>query len=172
MKFQKTVRRDFDATTLLRAIPQAGQLYVGDVSGTPMALEGILGWRTYLEHRDKIRQGEAKWVDNTLRFAAEVYNGGLPVVERYAHISRVIYDKHWDGRNRTKNPNLTNEEREGRETCHLCGGIDSQAHAFRRCSHSNISAIRQEVRKALDEYVDNLKSSPIGSDSQTIRKNS
>ena len=80
---------EVDATTLLRAIPQAGQLYVGDASGTPLALEGIMGcvyerrWKKYLEHRDKIRQGEAKWVDNTLRFAAEVYNGGLPVVGWY-----------------------------------------------------------------------------------------
>ncbi len=96
--------------------------------------------------------------------------GWLPVVGRYAHTSRVIYDKHWDGRNRTKNPTLTNEEREESETCPLCGGIDSQAHAFRWCLHSNISAIRQEVRKALDEYVDTIKSSPIGSESQTLRK--
>ena len=127
-------------------------------------------WQHYLDHRDQKRRGEAKWTDNTLQFAAEVYNGGLPVVGRYAHTARVIYDKHWDGRNRTKSPMLTAEEQEELGTCHLCGGMDSQAHAFRWCSHSNISAIRQEVRRALDAHVDNIRKSPLGSDTSKHRK--
>ena len=141
-----------------------------------MALDGVieyvhaLRWHRYLEHRDNKREGEAKWFDNTLRFSAEVYNGGLQVIGRYAHTARVIYDKHWDGRNRTKSPSLSEEAHAELEACHLCGGVDSQAHAFRWCSHSNISAIRQEVRKSLDEYVSNLRLKPLDRDTRETRK--
>ena len=157
-----------DACTLLQDIPQTGELYIGDAAGRPMGLDGVMAlvyerrWQHYLDHRDQKRQGEAKWTDNTLRFAAEVYNGGLPVVGRYAHTARVIYDKHWDGRNRTKNPMLTAEEQEELGTCQLCGGMDSQAHVFRWCSHSNISA--------LDAHVDNIRKTPLGSDTSKHRK--
>jgi len=96
------------AKEMLQGIPTAGCMYVGDEDGTPIALNGVMEhihdirWKTYLKHRDEIRAGGERWVDNTLEFAALVYNGGLKSVGRYAHTARVIYDKHWDGRNRSK----------------------------------------------------------------------
>ena len=34
--------REIEARTLLQTIPQTGQLYIGDASGTPKALDGVM----------------------------------------------------------------------------------------------------------------------------------
>jgi len=110
-----------DACTLLKDIPQTGELDIGDATGRPMGLDGVMElvyerrWQHCLDHRDQKRRREAKLTDNTLRFVAEVFNDGLPVVGRYAHTARVKYDKHWDGRNRTKIPCLQSKNRKNWE---------------------------------------------------------
>ena len=69
----------------------------------------------------------------------------------------MVYDKHWHGRNRAKNSRLTTEERDETATCHLCGGTDSQSHAFRSCTHDNISAIRMQTYDAMQDLIENHK---------------
>jgi Fe-S-cluster-containing hydrogenase component 2 len=106
----------------------------------------------YVVQRDRLGVGEPKWEDNTIGLAAEVYNGSRKSVSRYAHTARIIWDKHWHGGNRSKQANLTDQERDRACKCHMCGEPDSQHHCFRRCQHSNVKAVRLETTRTLQDY--------------------
>ena len=133
-------------------------MYYGDASGRPVALYGIMDHvhRLRLERdigqRDQLRTGEPKWLDNTIDFAATVFNDGSKAVGRHAHTSRLIWDKHWHGGNRAKQANLSADDLITAQRCHMCGGQDSQHHAFRWCSHSNIRGVRIETMNTLRDY--------------------
>ena len=110
---------DWHETTarhILRTMPRARELYYGDAGGSPIALYGLMEHvhRTrldrYLAQRDYLR-GSPKWLDNTMRFAATVFNEKRKSVSRYAHTARIIWDKHWHGGNRQKQDSLSPEER-------------------------------------------------------------
>ena len=152
------------ALDVLQSLPRAQELYFGDANGRPAALYGLmdhvhrLRLDRYLTTRDSIRDGQPKWSDNTISMAASIYNGKRKSVGRYAHTARIIWDKHWHGRNRAKQSRLSADERRTMTRCHMCDGPDSQHHCFRWCTHSNVQAIRNETTRALQAYAQQRRS--------------
>ena len=157
---QWTVVTALDALELLRG---EGELYIGDYRGQPKALHGIMDavhtirHERYTLHRDTTLGAGYYWQDNTLSLSASIFNGNSKSTGHHAHTARMVYDKHWHGRNRAKNSRLTTEERDETATCHLCGGTDSQSHAFRSCTHDNISAICMQTYDAMQDLIKNHK---------------
>jgi len=147
------------AIEVLKDLPQIGELYIGDSNGLPIVLNGIMDHvhsirqDRYITKRDRDRPGGPKWQDNTIQLAAKIYNGKSTSISTYGHTARVIFDKHWHGRNRGK----ANPADQNTQVCHMCGGNDSQSHSFRWCTHSNVVAIRQEVNNALHRYLNDVR---------------
>ena len=143
---------------VINSLPRQTEYYFGDIHGRPTALFGLMDHihRTRLERyvtsRDSQREGNPKWMDNTIVFAASVFNEHRGTVGQHAHTARVIWDKHWHGRNRAKQRGLTDDGRQAASVCHMCNATDSQHHSFRWCSHSNVRAIREETIEALENY--------------------
>ena len=104
------------------------------------------------------------WQDNTIALAATIYNGNTRATKHFAHTARIIYDKHWHGRNRAKNRSLTAEERDVVETCYLCGATDSQGRAFRSGIHGNIVAIREQTNDSLKERIEHYRQEAEGTE--------
>ena len=103
----------------------------------------------YLTRRYKIDGTRLYWQDNTIKFAARIFNGNSKAAGHHANTARMLYDKHWHGHNMTKTTKLSEDEKTAQATCHLCGTTDSQSHAFRRCQHNNVSAIRRQTQSDL-----------------------
>ena len=146
------------AIDVINSLPRADEHYFGDVHGRPIALFGLLDHvhrirlDRYLTARDNQREGPPKWTDNTVTFAASVFNDSKCSVGQHAHAARIIWDKHWHGRNRAKRQDLTEDGRRAAALCHMCNAPDSQHHSFRWCNHSNVRAIREETNQALQAY--------------------
>ena len=72
---------EISALTAVNTLPQATEFYFGDHSGRPTALYGLMEhvhrvrMERYVVQRDRQRTGGPKWEDNTIGFAAEMYNG-------------------------------------------------------------------------------------------------
>ena len=105
----------------------------------------------YVTRRDWTNSGAPKWSDGTITFAAATFNGSNASEGQYAHTARIIWDKHWHGRNRAKQQVSDNERLEV-SRCHMCKEIDSQHHCFQTCMHSNVRAIRDETAQSLRTY--------------------
>ena len=137
---------EITAREAIASLPQENDVYFGDVTGQPSALYGLMHqahrirMNKYKIDRDT-KRGAVKWTDDTIAFAATAFNGKRKSVSKYAHTARIIWDKHWHGSNRQKRTRLSEEEREVTKKCHMCGGIDSQHHGFRWCTHSNVKAV-------------------------------
>jgi Ulp1 family protease len=146
------------AIDVINSLPRSDELYFGDINGRPTALYGLmdhvhrLRLERYLSTRDSQRGSVPKWMDNTITFAAAVFNAQHGTPGQYAHTARVIWDKHWHGRNRAKQRGLTEDGRQAETLCHMCHASDSQHHSFRWCTHSNVRAIREETIEALGNY--------------------
>ena len=143
----------------MSTLPEEGELYIGDWAGHPKALHGIMDavhtirHERYMVNRDTTSGAGYHWQDHTISLAATIFNGHSRSTGHYAHTARMVYDKHWHGRNRAKNKHLSQKEREATASCHLCGSTDSQAHAFRSCTHNNICAIRTQTYESLQELI-------------------
>ena len=159
----RTIHPDIKWTTVtalevIGSLPRQGEYYFGDMSGRPSALHGITDHvhqvrrDRYTAARDLQRDGGPKWMDNTIQFAAKVYNGCRGSSGQYAHTARMIWDKHWHGRNRSKQRGLLPDGQHAAAVCHMCDTPDSQHHCFRWCNHSNVRAIREETSSALRHY--------------------
>ena len=99
------------------------------------------------QHRTRVY-----WQDITIGFAASIFNGHSKAAGHHAHTARMLYDRHWHGRNRTENTKLSKEKQAAEAACHLCGATDSQSHALKSCQHSNIAAIRDQIYSALQDW--------------------
>ena len=113
------------AITAMASLPGKGELYVGDYRGHPKALHGIMEavheirHDRYLTRRDCTNGDRFYWQDNTIALAANIFNGSSKSTGHHAHTTRMLYDKHWHGRNRTKDTKLPEEERSTEAACHL-----------------------------------------------------
>jgi len=96
------------ALDAINSLPRSDEYYFGDMTGRPMALFGLmehvhrLRMERYVNTRDSLRSGIPKWMDNTISFAASVFSDERGTVGQHAHTARVVWDKHWHGRNRAK----------------------------------------------------------------------
>ena len=98
--------------TALASLPGKGKIYIGDHRGLPKALHGVMDavhdirHERYLTRRDNTDGTRFYWQDNTIGFAASIFNGNSKSAGHHAHTARMLYDRHWHGRNRTKNTKL------------------------------------------------------------------
>ena len=66
---------------------------------------------------------------------------------------RVIFDKHWYGGNRAKDPSLSAEAAMEIGICKLCTLPDSQQHMLCECTDHTTSKLRETVLTRLNQHV-------------------
>ena len=66
--------------------------------------------KRYTVNRDTASGAGYYWQDHTVSLAAAIFNGHSKSIGHYAHTARMVYDKHWHGRNRVKKKHLSQEE--------------------------------------------------------------
>ena len=71
---------------------------------------------------------------------------------------RLIYDKHWHGRNRAKELALSPHAAAIAEKCKLCGKQDSQQHALCECTDHTSVKLRETILTRLTQHIHNYDS--------------
>ena len=66
---------------------------------------------------------------------------------------RLIYNKHWHGRNRQKDNTLSEAERLETGKCILCQAPDSQEHTLHYCMDPTLTQLRREILTNLNTLV-------------------
>ena len=150
------------ATTIYNDLRTPDQWYIGQEDGTPAPPSGVLAqlqdkrFTKYIQDRDKDRakrQDVAYWHDNSLKFVARVFQLYKAPSATLAAKCRLIYDKHWHGRNRQKDTTLSEADRILTGQCVLCQQPDSQAHTFMYCPNKLMVALREEIMTTLRKHV-------------------
>ena len=101
-----------EAITAVALLPTKGVLYRRVYRGQPKALYRIIDsiheirYCRYLKRRDTTNGTILYWQDNTIALAASIFNGSSKSSGYHAHTARMVYGKHWHGRNRLKNTKL------------------------------------------------------------------
>ena len=137
---------EIPASTVYNDLRTPGQWYLGQEDGTPVPPNGVLArlqerrFREYIQDRDKDRskRGDAAfWQDNSLTFTARVFQLYKAPSASLAAKCRLIYDKHWHGRNRQKDATLSEADRAAVGQCVLCKQPDSQEHTHLHAALTN-----------------------------------
>ena len=153
---------EMSATTIYNDLLSPLQWYIGYKNGDPVLPNGPLAhihdtrFLEYLKDRDvdrSKRQEPAYWHDNSLLYCAKIFSMQKASVASVASKCRLIYDKHWHGRNRQKDDTLTEPERVEIGKCILCRDQDSQTHAFHYCSDKTLSTLRSEILTNLNKHI-------------------
>ena len=138
------------------------QWYIGYTDGTPVIPSGPLAhiqkerFDAYIKDRDAdraTRSDPAFWSDNSLTYSSRVFNMQRTSVSNIASKCRLIYEKHWHGRNRQKDDTLSESERIEVGKCLLCQAPDSQEHTFHHCTNKTLTALRDEIRINLTKHI-------------------
>ena len=144
--------------------------YWGDSSGSPVALQPLITHLheqlhiQYLADRDKYRATlptplPRYWYDNTLRYAAKVYEMQQCSASSLSTRIRIVMNKGWHGGNRIKSKKATEEA----GFCYLCGSEDSQAHWLQHCTDISLSEARKAAKLEIQNYSRELIPSAISS---------
>ena len=113
-------------------------------------------FQRYIKERDDdraTRSDSAFWHDNSLTYSAKVFSMQRSPISMVASKCRLLYDKHWHGRNRQKDDTLSEAERQIVSKCILCQAQDSQEHTFHQCSNKTLSTLRNEIRINLNKHI-------------------
>ena len=153
---------EVSAATIYNDLRTPEQWYIGLEDGTPVAPRGALTqmqdkrFAEYLQDRDNYRakrQEPAFWHDNSLQFVSRVFQLHTAPNATLAAKCRLIYDKHWHGRNRQKDTTLSEEDRIMTGQCVLCQQQDSQEHTFACCQDKLMVSLRDEITTNLRKHV-------------------
>ena len=102
----------------------------------------------YLARRDQYRrQAEVprpeRWVNTTVRLAANMWGNKSASLAKRAHDVRIVFSKLWIGEVAAKADSALDG------LCKLCGGFEDQKHILRECSNGEMSRVRGEWREAI-----------------------
>lgn len=84
------------------------------------------------------------WVDMDIELAAHIWDMPKRKGSVASQINRIIFDLHWHGGNRSKEENLSQQERNEQSKCNLCGRTDSQDHILNSCRNPIMKMVRTE----------------------------
>jgi hypothetical protein len=154
------VSTDIFARNVLPDIPCTNSWYWGDAAGTPLPLVPLssqqhdVRHQLYITDRDNYRAHlpqplPAYWYDNSLRFAAKVYELKHASPRGLSTKVRLIMSKGWHGGNRIKSKKASAED----QVCLLCGQDDSQAHWLHHCPHPPSAMLRTEAFKEINGHI-------------------
>jgi len=148
------VSTDIFARNVLPDIPCTNSWYWGDAAGTPLPLVPLSSQQNDVRHqlcitnRDNYRAHlpqplPAYWYDNSLRFAAKVYELKHASPRGLSTKVRLIMS----GRIKSKKASAEDQ------VCLLCGQDDSQAHWHHHCPHPPSAMLRSEAFKEIHEHI-------------------
>jgi hypothetical protein len=84
-----------------------------------------------------------QWTQKKMAFAARLWRYDKQTKAQQTYITRIMYDQHWHGGNRSKDITLTHQERTHTALCELCGLLDSQSHIVNGCRHPTMQTVRR-----------------------------
>lgn len=144
---------DSDVLSAIGVVPDviiAGEN--GPSLSDPRQLEITLIDTKYKIRRDRYR-AEArvprppKWELVANQWAARMWSHKLGI-GRQAFVTRVLWDKHATGYNKAKGSKVS-----GTELCLLCGGIETQEHVIRECTHERMACRRSHWEQRIAKEV-------------------
>ena len=150
------------AKDIYNGLLQDNQWYIGYANGDPVLPHGLahhieeLDFKKYLQDRDNHRTNRSEppfWTNNSLRYTCNVFRTSSTPMSSLPPLCRLIYDKHWHGRNRRKDDALSSQEQEETGKCILCNSPDSQEHTFQHCTHKHLVALREAIMTNLRKHI-------------------
>ena len=153
---------DVDAKEIYNDLLQHEQWYIGYPDGSPVLPQGPLAhmqahrFSTYLHDRDddRAKRSDPPYCnDNSLTYSAKRFKMKQTQTSSSAAKCRLIYNKHWHGRNRQKDNTLSEAERLETGKCILCQAPDSQEHTLHYCMDPTLTQLRREILTNLDTLV-------------------